>query len=200
HVYNTLRSNEHLWTSTLLVVVYDEHGGFYDHVEPPVAVPPDDHHEEYTFDRLGIRVPAVLVSPWVRKGYDSTLFDHTSLLKYLIEKWNLAPLGRRVAQANNVGSLIRETAPRTDTPAWVELSPEQLRPPAPDLEEDAVAYLSAHHRALAQLGQHLKAELVHDLPRVYSWLARLYEFVKRLLSGKATTTAAILKNYQKAKE
>jgi phospholipase C len=51
-VYNAIRSNESLWNNTLLVVVYDEHGGFYDHIEPPRAVPPDNHQAEYTFDRL----------------------------------------------------------------------------------------------------------------------------------------------------
>src|SRR5258708_35036808 len=93
-VYNAIRSNPDLWESTLLVVVYDEHGGFYDHVEPPAAIPPDDHREEWTFDRLGVRVPAILVSPWVGAGVEKTIFDHTSLLKYLTDKWDLGPLGR----------------------------------------------------------------------------------------------------------
>src|SRR6185369_4966045 len=58
-VYNALIRNEALWKSTLLVLVYDEHGGLYDHVAPPAAVPPDHHCEEYTFDQLGLRVPAI---------------------------------------------------------------------------------------------------------------------------------------------
>jgi hypothetical protein len=197
-VYNALRSNEHLWNSTLLVVLYDEHGGFYDHVEPPSAVPPDDHHEEYTFDRLGIRVPAVLVSPWVRQGFDPTPFDHTSLLKYLTEKWKLGDLGMRTAQANSIGPLLQGKC-RTGTMDWIELSADQLRPPDPDLEEDAAAYLSEHHRALALIGQHLMAELDEELPRFYSWFGRLYEVVKRLFVGKATTPQAILQNYEAAK-
>jgi phospholipase C len=67
-VYNALRANDALWMSTLLVVLYDEHGRFYDHVSPPAAVPPDDFQEEYSFDRFGVRVPAVLVSAWVDQG------------------------------------------------------------------------------------------------------------------------------------
>ncbi len=110
-VYNALRANPELWASALLVVLYDEHGGFYDHVEPPAAVSPDDHHEEYAFDRLGIRVPALLVSPWLDRGLDATVFDHTSLLKYLTEKWGLGPLGNRTAQANNIGKVIRRDTP-----------------------------------------------------------------------------------------
>src|SRR5215510_11776822 len=52
-VYAALRANRAPWKSTLLVVAYDEHGGFYDHVSPPPAIPPDDHPEEYTFDQMG---------------------------------------------------------------------------------------------------------------------------------------------------
>lgn len=66
-VYDAIRSNEELWKTTLLVILFDEHGGFYDHVSPPAAVPPDEHHEGFAFDRLGVRVPAVLVSPWWAK-------------------------------------------------------------------------------------------------------------------------------------
>ena len=88
-VYNALRRTNALWRSTLLVVLYDEHGGFYDHVAPPAAVPPDGHQEEYTFDRLGPRVPALLVSPRVDPGVVRTVFDHTSLLRYLSDKWDL---------------------------------------------------------------------------------------------------------------
>lgn len=103
-VFNSLRANEALWRSTLLVVFYDEHGGFYDHVTPPAAVPPDDHREEYAFDQLGVRVPALLVSPWVEKTFVDTPFDHTSLLRYVTEKWQLRPLpSRRVAAATSIG-------------------------------------------------------------------------------------------------
>ena len=102
-VYNSLRANPDLWKSTLLVVFYDEHGGFYDHVEPPGTIAPDAHHEEYSFDRLGVRVPAILVSPWVKQGVQHTQFDHTSVLKYLTEKWSLGPLGNRTAAANSIG-------------------------------------------------------------------------------------------------
>src|SRR5258706_1199638 len=70
-VYNALRSNVDLWKSTLLAVVYDEHGGFFDHIPPPAAVPPHDRTQEFPFNRLGVRVPAILISPWVKKGVTS---------------------------------------------------------------------------------------------------------------------------------
>jgi phospholipase C len=135
-VYNAIRSNKNLWESTLLVITSDEHGGFYDHVPPPDTVPPDDHTAEWSFDRLGVRVPMVLVSPWIAKGVVKTVFDHTSLLRYLCEKWSLEPLGARMqafagpTRANNFADeLTKLTAPRTDTPERLEAAkiPQALR-------------------------------------------------------------------------
>src|SRR5581483_9596029 len=124
-VYNAIRANDALWRSTLLVVLFDEHGGFYDHVAPPpkgdkLSLPPDHHQEEYTFDRLGVRVPAILVSPYVAKGIDSTIFDHTSLLRTLQLKWGLGDLGQRTANANDFTALI--TGAYRDTPASIAAS------------------------------------------------------------------------------
>ena len=122
-VYNAIRGNESLWNSTLLIVTYDEHGGFYDHVAPPETVAPDDHTANWTFDRLGVRVPTILVSPWINKGVIKTVFDHTSLLRYLCDKWDLEPLGQRMQagagdkRANSFAEeLTKLSAPRTDTP------------------------------------------------------------------------------------
>lgn len=114
-VYNAIRSNKKLWESTLFVITYDEHGGFYDHVPEPDAIPPDAHQEEYTFDKLGVRVPALLISPWLKKGVEKTVFDHTSLLKYLIDKWQLDPLGERTRHANSIAVALKfAQEPRQD--------------------------------------------------------------------------------------
>ena len=73
YVYETLRASPQ-WNQTLLVITYDEHGGFFDHVPTPVAgVPSPDGivgppPYNFTFDRLGVRVPAILVSPWIDRG------------------------------------------------------------------------------------------------------------------------------------
>jgi len=122
-VYNALRGNDELWRSTLLVVTYDEHGGFFDHVPPPATIAPDDNTDEYSFARLGVRVPTILVSPWVERGVCKTPFDHTSLLRYACDKWGMPPLGLRAApkagvfQAKNFASeLTKLSAPRIDTP------------------------------------------------------------------------------------
>ena len=156
-VYQALRSNERLWRSTLLIVTYDEHGGYYDHVPPPATVAPDAHTAEWAFDRLGVRVPTLLISPWVERGVISTVFDHTSLLRYLCEKWNLAYLGERMAEeagplrSNTFGPELRKRSePRQDTP-------ERLR--APVLPQDAPLPQTHGNEGLAALNLYL-----HRLP------------------------------------
>lgn len=126
-VYGALRANEALWQQTLFVVLYDEHGGFFDHVPPPAAVPPDDQVAPlgpdgdlgFGFDRLGVRVPAVLASPWLAAGVDSTVYDHSSLLAFMCQRWGLAPLGARCAAAlaTNPFQGLFLPSPRLDTPA-----------------------------------------------------------------------------------
>ncbi len=98
------------WPRTLLVWTYDEHGGYFDHVPPPAAVPPDDveprldpEHRPGRYDRLGFRVPAVVVSPWARADHVShVIHDHTSVLRLIETKWNLPALTRRDANASNL--------------------------------------------------------------------------------------------------
>lgn len=177
-VYNAMRANEALWHSTLLIIFYDEHGGFYDHVIPPPAIPPDDLHDGYDFNQYGLRVPAILVSPWVKQGVEHLLFDHTSVLKYLTDKWHLGPLGRRTAAANSIGVAISEGTPRLDTCARIELTEEQLRPPDPEAEEKAFDLVNAHQTALTALGRYLAAEASGLAPRAYSGVARVLEWFK----------------------
>jgi len=150
-VYNALRANDELWKSTLLVVVFDEHGGFYDHVPPPATVPPDHHQEEYTFDRLGVRVPVILVSPWVADTILPDAFDHTSLLKYLKDKWNLGPLGQRTDQAKTFAWAMLSQA-RTDTPTVVPF-PQATSP----VQSPAVKQLTNHQSAIVALSHALES-------------------------------------------
>ncbi len=188
-VYNALRANSELWNTTLLVVVYDEHGGFYDHVVPPPAVPPDNHHDEYSFDQLGVRVSALLVSPWVDRRIERTQFDHTSLLKYLTEKWQLAPLpSRRVAQANSIAVALRAVR-RDNLLPRIELSADQLTPPDLDLEEQAIANNSTHDQALTRLKDYVVEEMSETAPGVYSRVSRWFEAVKSFVWRSAPTPA-----------
>jgi phospholipase C len=83
-VYNALATGP-LWDRTLLLVFYDEHGGFFDHVAPPEG-PPDD--DPATFTSYGVRVPAFVVSPWVKpRSVCHTLFDHASIPKTILQRF-----------------------------------------------------------------------------------------------------------------
>ena len=157
-VYNAIRANAELWNTTLLIILYDEHGGFFDHEPPLAATPPDNHKEEYTFDRLGVRVPALLVSPWVGKGVFPTLCDHTSVLRYLIDKWSLKPLGQRTAGANSFASIIGATGgPRQDTPVSVST---QVASRAALLTKATLAEkpLNDNQRAIISFSQYLESQ------------------------------------------
>jgi phospholipase C len=110
------------WMGTLLVWCYDEHGGYYDHVPPPQAVdpgdvPPDDAGP-FGYDRYGFRVPAVVVSPFAKPDYVSHVTrDHTSVLKLIERKWNLPPLTRRDAAADDLLDVLDlESPPAFRTP------------------------------------------------------------------------------------
>lgn len=151
-VYNAIRSSPD-WKETLLVVVFDEHGGFYDHVPPPTAQPPDDFGKLFDFRQLGVRVPAILISPWLARGVDHTIFDHTSLLKYLTGKWNLGELGGRVAAATSIAEAMRFLrVPRTDTVPTIRVRNSDLYAPRPDLE---LFDRNRHHHAFAVFGDYL---------------------------------------------
>ncbi|HEY3730816.1 MAG TPA: alkaline phosphatase family protein [Steroidobacteraceae bacterium] len=152
-VYNALRANSALWNSTLLIVLFDEHGGFYDPVPPPPALPPDHHAEEYTFNRLGVRVPALLISPLVDNGVFSETLDHTSLLRYLQVKWSLGELGARTAQARTFASVLdQRRAVRTDTPEHVTSTQTSAAKPAPQVEA-----LTEHQAAIVAMSQNLES-------------------------------------------
>lgn len=110
------------WQRTLLIYIYDEHGGYYDHVPPPAAIAPDtiapklqpsDPPGAYTV--YGPRVPAVVVSPYARAGgVTSLVHDHTSVLATIQAKWNLPALTDRDANANTVMDFLDlDLAPRT---------------------------------------------------------------------------------------
>ncbi|RKE37785.1 phospholipase C [Paraburkholderia sp. BL23I1N1] len=156
--YNALRSNQALWETTLLVILYDEHGGFFDHVPPPSnAVAPDEHTDNFPFTQLGVRVPAILVSPWCDAGVCHTQFDHCSLLKYLCDKWKLGPLGNRTQAAASIGVAIRSTGlARTDTVPFIRVTNQSLIAEHVELERKSS---NSNQHGLHHFADHLHEEL-----------------------------------------
>ncbi|MDQ1711914.1 MAG: phospholipase [Frankiaceae bacterium] len=97
------------WSSTALVITYDEWGGFFDHVVPPVLPDGDPDHAQ-----AGFRVPAVVVSPFARRGYvGHEVYDHTSILKMVEWRFGLDPLTARDAAARNLAESFDFAHPRS---------------------------------------------------------------------------------------
>ena len=134
-VYGALREHPDVWRKTLLVVLFDEHGGYYDHVAPPPTVSPDGiagltdqpFLVPFDFTRLGLRVPAIIVSPWFAPAVDSTVYSHSTIPGSIIEALGLKGgfLTKRDAQAakltqryllNNGGLTWRTDAPDLEVP------------------------------------------------------------------------------------
>ena len=121
-VYETIRNSPH-WENSMLLITFDEHGGFYDHVAPPATVPPGDLSNadyiqtHFKFDQLGVRVPAIVVSPFIQRGtIDHTLYDHTSMLASTEKLFGIGNLTDRDKAANDYLHLFSLAAPRQDTP------------------------------------------------------------------------------------
>jgi phospholipase C len=123
-VYNTIR-NSPVWNNSLLIILYDEHGGFYDSAVPISAPPPNDgagpslNKYGFKFDTYGVRVPAIIVSPWVEQGLvDHTLYDHSSVPATIEALFDLLPLTDRDRKASTLSSLITCVC-RNDCPQGV---------------------------------------------------------------------------------
>ena len=166
-VYQAVRNGPG-WEKTLLVVTYDEHGGYYDHVKPPTAPAPDadvspnafmqeearkygktyltDPDYDFDFSSLGFRVPTVLVSPWIDKGgVDSTVYGHASVLRYVEDLVGAKPLTKRDAAAASFAPRLSRLTARTDCPTSIPSAalpaddPELYMKEPPGPKQDEVA-------------------------------------------------------------
>eukprot|EP01084_Bolivina_argentea_P251440 421703_1 len=144
NMYEALRKSPQ-WDQTLFFIYYDEHGGFFDHVSPPMAPNPDGYNTNETdpkytpsfdFKRLGVRVPALLISPWIRKRTTDPVvapngesqYCHSSLIHTIRKNYipDAPPLSRRDEWSLTFEHLLNLNNPRTD-------APEVLQPdPVPD--------------------------------------------------------------------
>jgi phospholipase C len=138
-IYNAIHQNPDLWKSTALLILYDEHGGIYDHVPPPSCVPDTPFVASaadtgtgvpFAFDRLGLRVPAILVSPWVQKAtvvpgpedpVNGRTFEHASIPGTVTQHFigpydNRSP--REKAAPTFLDLLSDNMRPNSDCPAF----------------------------------------------------------------------------------
>lgn len=127
-VFRAIWGNPKVRDSTLLVIVYDQHGGIYDHVSPPTTVNPDGKvwtggggllDPPFDFTRLGVRVPAILISPFIPAGtIDHTIYDHSSVIatarKLFLPNWQDTSLTMRDKVANTFEYSLSLSQPRTD--------------------------------------------------------------------------------------
>lgn len=116
------------WQNTLLIITFDEAGGTYDHVQPPSATAPNqntNNEMNFQFNRLGIRVPAVLVSAYINGGtvINSNL-THTSVIKTMSDKWNLGNLTNRDLNSPSLADYLTRTSPRNPSD-WPDTTPQQ---------------------------------------------------------------------------
>jgi phospholipase C len=121
--YESIR-NSPVWDNSILIITWDEHGGFFEHAIPPAAVAPADTtpnagHNQYgfTFEQYGPRVPAVVISPWIPKNVvDHRLYDHSSIPATVEKLFGMEPLTERDRAANALLSLLSLDAARNDAP------------------------------------------------------------------------------------
>lgn len=174
-VYNALRTGPG-WERTLLVITCDEHGGCYDHVPPPQATPPDAlRPDDFDFSYFGVRVPAVIVSPYIKAGSvirppGTTPFDHTSIIATLRKLFGFAPLTHRDAAAPDLLAALQDeplnkgpasiTAP-APPPAATEVARVATKPPN-DLQASLSTLALQLPTVGADIGAHIQRLL--DVP------------------------------------
>lgn len=191
-VYEALVGRPAVFTKTLLLITYDEHGGFYDHVPPPVATPPGDavwrgasrrilrllhalgarikgehrsYPDDFDFGRLGVRVPAVLISPWIKPG--SVVHDqleHASIPATLRALFTptLPSLTRRDGAAGTFHEVVRRYGlphPRTHFASVERAGPARAPRRRPEPAETIVRSRSEFDEHLIELGEIVASEL-----------------------------------------
>jgi len=165
NVYEALRKGP-AWNKTLLVITYDEHGGFYDHVPPPqVGVPSPDGictKEGFEYTRLGIRIPTIVVSPFIQKGtlvhdapsaqkpFSTSEYELSSIVATLRKLFPEigGPLNKRDAWASTFEHLLADDEPRLDCPLTL---PEVPPPPPSELILQLSRPLDEHARGVVRM-------------------------------------------------
>lgn len=177
------------WAKTALIWTYDEHGGYYDHVPPPAAIPPDDIPPNLGpndlpvagYDRYGFRVPAVIVSPYAKPKHVSTkVRDHTAVLKFIERKWNIGALTYRDANSDDLSDCFNFKKPAFLTPPTLPAPLADSNAPActpgdpggpippPEAVTPAPASVTAKARALVRPAAG-EADVPPGIPLAEAW-------------------------------
>ncbi len=190
-LYDKLVASKY-WERTLLIITYDEHGGFYDHVHPTPS-PAADEFDQPPFQNYGVRVPTLLVAPFIERSSvvpDTVTFDHTSLIRSLLDRFcggaklnDAKPNRSDVATSLSVVSALDEL--RTDYPRALD------GPNLDQVEKDLLAVTDEVERILVDAIRHgvsdwqevlkLLSELREIRERVDSFFHRILRWLCRLL-------------------
>lgn len=200
-VYEAIR-NSPIWYSSLLIITYDEHGGFYDSVAPGPAPAPNDGSSNalneygFTFEQYGVRVPAVIVSSQIPKGVvSSALYDHSSIPATLEHMFGLTNLTDRDKAANNVaglcvlmGKLIRQNCPTTLNSPAAPVSAGAKTAPTPE-EQAAIELQPLPSRGnfigFLQVLLKTELELSSSLPEARTLIVENFKKIKTRGDAKA---------------
>jgi phospholipase C len=186
-VYETLRNSDY-WNETLLIVTYDEHGGYYDHVPPPMngvpnpdGMPPEFPQVNFNFTRLGIRVPFILASPWINKGLvehdpqgptSTSKYNHGSIPATLHKIFGTQGyLSKRDEWSGTFDHLLLErSTPRTDCPTTLPVIPptenqseEEGKKPVNGLQCDYIRAFEDSHKKCEGMTQRDAAIYIRHL-------------------------------------
>ena len=180
YVYRILASNPKVWAKTLLVITYDEHGSFYDHVVPPGDVPdsPQSFDAHAPFRQLGIRVPALVIGPHVKQGHVSHVqYDHCSILSTVTNRFDLSQGGKRW-----LNDRVRHTADLADC---IDVEGEQSSAEPADIPvlEFSESELMDFSRSAFPDGQEELARMVErgEIPRQHDLRGHREEHMREFL-------------------
>lgn len=209
-IYEALRASP-AWNDTLFIVTFDEHGGFYDHVPTPLDVPsPGDNISSYPdlgfdFERLGLRIPTLLISPWIPKGVvesfpsnpskpaSNSQYELTSIMATVRKIFNMTtgPLTKRDAWAATFEHLLSLDEPRTDCPMHL---PDPM-PPTMSLETEASKPLNGLQKHIAHVHGHLSGlgspTHIREQREISGWMQQAFAVHKAsTLAWKASKVSA----------
>jgi phospholipase C len=185
-IYEAIRQNDKVWKSTVFLVVWDEHGGLFDHEIPPAVSHLDGFRSTsppFAFDRLGVRVPAVVISPYVEAGtVDHTVYEHASIPATVTEQFIgdpqvNAPFAREKWAATYL-HLLQDQPPRTDWPSFV----------APVKVARSRTHALAARPAAPELSRPLSSLLRQQIDETFAELKRHYPKVAAALDPAVVAT------------